>query len=151
MKASGVPIGRNAMKASEGKLGRIFLVRLEPGDDGAQAIESFAAENGIHAAHVYILGGQGMAGIIAPDREGKPGLRLNSDAPRGGPAWEGAEAVVQELLGIELLRVKDPSSGRETLAKVASPKTRVMTRPAPQPEESGPGTIPVYLFNAEFN
>lgn len=139
------------MNASEGKLGRIFLVRLEQGDDGADAVERFAESNGIQAAQVYVMGSRGISGIIARDADGRPGLRLPGGEERAGAVWEGAEVVIQELLGITFLRVKDPSSGKETLAKIASTKTRVMERPAPEPEERGPGTIPVYLFNAEFN
>lgn len=139
------------MKASEGKAGRIFLVRLEQGDNGAEAIENFAAQNGIQAGHIYVTGERGISGVIAPDADGKPGLRLPDGEARQGSAWDGADVVVQELLGLTFLRVRDPSSGKETLAKIASTKTRVMERPAPEPEEKGPGTIPVYLFNAEFN
>lgn len=137
------------MKASEGRIGRVFILRLEDGDDGPKTIEAFAAENGIRAGQVFIMGSQDFSGIIASDANGKAGLRCNDD---GDPKrWVGAEIVIQELLGIQFLRIKDPSSGQETLARVSSPKTRVMTRPSPEPEETGPGTIPVYLFNAEFN
>lgn len=137
------------MKASEGRLGRVFLLRMEKGDDGAEAIERFAAENGIHAGQVFVMADKAVAGIIAPDADGKPGVRLYGDART--MVWDEVEVVIQELLGIRFLRITDPSSGRETLARIASTKTRVMERPAPEPEEKGPGTIPVYLFNAEFN
>jgi Predicted DNA-binding protein with PD1-like DNA-binding motif len=139
------------MKASEGKAGRVFLVRMEQGDNGAEAVEKFAADNGIQAGQVYVTGERSISGIIAPDADGRPGLRLSGGMDRQGAAWDGAEVVIQELLGLTFLRVMDPSSGKETLAKIASTKTRVMERPAPEPEEKGPGTIPVYLFNAEFN
>lgn len=137
------------MKASEGRLGRVFMLRLEEGDDGMRTIEQFAEDNGIHAGQVFVMTDSAFTGIIASDAQGNPGLRMN-ETPEP-EAWNRSEVIIQELLGIHFLRVKDPSSGRETLARVASTKTRVMTNPAPVPETSGPGTVPVYLFNAEFN
>ncbi len=139
------------MKASEGKPGRVFLIHLDQNDSGADAVEQFAMENGIHAGQVVVTGAHCVSGILAPDAEGKPGLRLIEGAERTGAIWENAEVVIQEFLGLTFLRVTDPASGRETLAKIESPKTRVMERPSPEPEEKGPGAIPVYLFNAEFN
>ncbi len=139
------------MKASEGKPGRVFLIHLDQNDGGADAVEQFAMENGIHAGQVVVTGAHCVSGILAPDAGGRPGLRLVEGAERTGKIWENAEVVIQEFLGLTFLRVTDPASGRETLAQVASTKTRVMARPSPEPEEKGPGTIPVYLFNAEFN
>ncbi|MCD8351137.1 MAG: hypothetical protein LUC93_11060 [Planctomycetaceae bacterium] len=135
------------MKASEGKLGRVFLVNLEEGDNPAETIERFAIDNGIHAAQVVITAEDVVSGMITPDADGNPGLRLSAC---GQNDWNGAQVVVQELLGISFRRRRD-DEGRETLYKVVSTKTRVMEKPAPAPEENGPGTIPVYLFNAEFN
>lgn len=136
------------MNASEGKIGRVFLLRIENDENGPEVIERFAVENGIHAGYVQIMADKGFGGMLAPDAAGRPGLRLHGGE---GANWKDAEVVVAELLGMMFLRVMDPSSGQETLAKVPSTKTRVMERPAPEPEEKGPGTIPVYLFNAEFN
>lgn len=136
------------MKASEGKLGRVFLIRLEEGDRPVETIEAFAAEMGVNAGQVFLVADRAVTGILAPDAGGKPALRI-PDGTDG--AWRDGEVVVQELLGINFRRVKDPASGRQTLARIASTKTRVMEKPAPEPEEEGPGTIPVYLFNAEFN
>ena len=45
------------MKYSEASLGRVFVIRLEDGDIVHEAIEAFAAENGITAAAIIILGG----------------------------------------------------------------------------------------------
>lgn len=137
------------MKASEGRLGRVFMLRLEEGDNGMRSIEQFAEKNGIHAGQLFVMGDQAFSGIIASDAEGNPGVRMHEQPDQS--TWNNSEVVIQELLGIRFLRVKDPSSGRETLARIASTKTRVMANPAPAPEGSGPGTVPVYLFNAEFN
>ena len=135
------------MQASEGRLGRVFLLHLEEGDDTVRAIENFAAENGVLAAQVFALSGSALAGILAADSNGAPRLRL-----AGGEAWPGGgEAVVQEIIGLTLRRVRDPVSGRETLTKTSSSRTRLMEKAAPAPEPAGPGSVPVYLFNAEFN
>lgn len=139
------------MKASEGKLGRVFLIRLEDGENAGEAIERFAHEKRILAAQVCMVAKNALTGILAPDAEGEPRLRLPSGAAVDGMDWADGEIVLQEVVGIDFRRVVDPSSGRETLARVVSTKTRVMERAAPEPEEAGPGTIPVYLFNAEFN
>lgn len=136
------------MKASEGKLGRIFLLHLEEGDNAAESIERFAVEKNIQAAQVFGVADGVLTGIITPDADGRPCLRLPADS---GSGWSNGEMIVQEVTGVNFRRVVDPSSGRETLARVTSTKTRVMEKPAPAPEESGPSTIPVYLFNAEIN
>jgi predicted DNA-binding protein with PD1-like motif len=45
------------MKVSEGKVGRVFVVRLEDGDRLPDAIENLAADKNIRAASVILLGG----------------------------------------------------------------------------------------------
>lgn len=138
------------MKASEGKLGRVFLVRLDDGDDIRETLERFALDKNIQAAHVFMVADQALSGIIAPNAEGVPRLRMPVvDVGKSG--WAEGEMVIQEVVGINFRRVLDPASGKETLARVSSTKTRVMEKPSPTPETTGPGTIPVYLFNADFN
>ena len=136
------------MKASEGKLGRVFMLRLEKGDKPAETIERFALEKGILAAQVFVVAKSGAIGIIAATAADTPQLRL--PGLKEETCFEG-EIVIQEVTGVDLRLVVDPASGMETLARVSSPKTRVMEKAAPSPEEGGAGTIPVYLFNAEFN
>lgn len=142
------------VKASEGKLGRVFMIRLDGDEIPAEAIEKFAADEGILAAHVFVVSDHSLVGIIAPGADDAPRLRL-SDTGRDGTAGAGTgderEVIVQEVLGIDFKRVVDPRSGRSTLARIAAAKTRVLEKAAPEPPETGPGTIPVYLFNAEFN
>lgn len=139
------------MKTGEGKLGRVFLIRLEEGDEPKESIERFVAEKAIHAAQVFLVGDNAVTGIIAPDASGTPVLKLPSGTAVSDADWINGELVVQEVVGIDFHRVVDPKSGRTTLARVVSTKTRVMEKAAPVPDDSGPGTIPVYLFNAEFN
>jgi len=107
------------MKASEGKIGRVFVLRLEDGDEVPGSIERFAAEKRIKVGHVVLIGGIGSGrvvvgpkesdrmppepvmlpvegayevegvGIIAPDREGKPRLHIHASLGRGGKTLTG--------------------------------------------------------------
>src|SRR4030042_4383559 len=107
------------MKASEGKIGRVFVLRLEDGDMVPACIESFAVEKGIKVGHVILIGGigEGQAvggprksdemppdpmllpiegahevaglGIIAPDKEGKPKLHIHAAMGRAGKTLPG--------------------------------------------------------------
>jgi predicted DNA-binding protein with PD1-like motif len=107
------------MKASEGKIGRVFVLRLEDGDMVPESIERFAAEKGIRCGHVMLIGGIGGGqivsgprlteamppepvllpvrgahevegvGIIAPDKEGRPVLHIHASLGRGGKTLTG--------------------------------------------------------------
>ena len=96
------------MKASQGQLGRIFVLRLEDGDIIPECIERFAEEKGVSAGYVTLLGGIGGGqivagpkrsdeipsqpivvpikeayemlgvGVLAPNKEGKPILHLHA-------------------------------------------------------------------------
>lgn len=57
------------MKTSEGRLGRIFFVRLEDGDRLPDCIEHFAAENKISAGQVIFVGGIGGGQIVVGPRD----------------------------------------------------------------------------------
>jgi predicted DNA-binding protein with PD1-like motif len=107
------------MKASEGKIGRVFVLKLEDGDTVPECIERFAAEKGIKTGHVVLIGGIGSGrvvvgpkesdkmppepvllpvegahevegvGIIAPDKEGKPVLHIHASLGRGDKTLTG--------------------------------------------------------------
>jgi predicted DNA-binding protein with PD1-like motif len=107
------------MKASEGKIGRVFVLRLEDGDKVPECIERFAAEKGIKAGQVILIGGIGGGevvvgprksdemppdpmllpvdgahevvgvGIIAPDKDGKPVLHIHASLGRAGRTLTG--------------------------------------------------------------
>jgi len=107
------------MKASEGRIGRVFVVRLEDGDMVPDCIERFAAEKSIKVGHVILIGGIGSGevvvgprnsdekppepmllpvdgahevvgvGIIAPDKEGKPVLHIHAALGRSGQTMTG--------------------------------------------------------------
>lgn len=57
------------MKASEGKIGRVFVIRLEDGDVVPTCIENFAEEKGITVAHVILIGGIGGGEVVVGPRD----------------------------------------------------------------------------------
>ena len=107
------------MKASEGQLGRAFVIRLEDGDAIPACVESFAEEKKISVGQVILIGGIGDGqvvvgprrsnemppepmllpvdgvhevvgvGIIAPDKEGKPTLHIHAALGRSGQTITG--------------------------------------------------------------
>jgi predicted DNA-binding protein with PD1-like motif len=107
------------MRASEGQLGRVFIIRLEDGDVIPACIEGFAEEKGISVGQVILIGGIGGGqvvvgprfsnemppepmlvpvdgvhevvgtGIIAPDRKGKPTLHIHAALGRAGKTTTG--------------------------------------------------------------
>lgn len=102
------------MKAREGKIGRVFVIRLEDGDVIPDCIEQFAAEHKISVGHVILIGGIGSGeivtgprrsdemppdpillpvdgahevagvGVLAPDEKGKPVLHIHASLGRAG-------------------------------------------------------------------
>ena len=107
------------MKACEGQLGRVFVVRLEDGDAIPSCIENFAEEKGISVGEVIMIGGisDGQVvvgprrsnemppepmllpldgahevvgvGIIAPAENGKPMLHIHAALGRSGKTTTG--------------------------------------------------------------
>jgi len=107
------------MKASEGKIGRVFVIRLEDGDAIPACIERFAEEKRISVGQVILIGGIGDGqvvvgprrsdemppepmllpvdgvhevvgiGIIAPDKKGKPTLHIHASLGRSGKTTTG--------------------------------------------------------------
>ncbi|MBN1176090.1 MAG: DNA-binding protein [Dehalococcoidales bacterium] len=140
------------MKAAEGKMGRVFVLRLEDGDSVPDCIEKFAAEKSIACGHAVLIGGIGGgsvvsgprktdemppdpiylpvegahevvgAGIIAPDKDGKPVLHIHAALGRAGKTltgclrpdvttWLVGEAIIYEITGASARRLPDDSSG----------------------------------------
>jgi predicted DNA-binding protein with PD1-like motif len=58
----------NNMKASEGRLGRVFVIRLEDGDLIPSCIEVFAHEKNIRMAIVFLIGGIGEGQVVVGPR-----------------------------------------------------------------------------------
>ncbi len=107
------------MKAVEGSMGRVFVLRLEDGDVVPDCIEAFAAEKGISVGHVVLIGGIGGGevvvgprrsderppdpmllpidgahevagvGVIAPGEDGKPVLHIHAALGRSGKTTTG--------------------------------------------------------------
>ena len=107
------------MKAAEGRLGRIFVIRLEDGDRMPDCLEKFAEEKGISTGHVIMVGGIGSGqivvgprdshnmppepmllpidgahevvgvGVLAPGEEGKPTLHIHAALGRSGQTITG--------------------------------------------------------------
>ena len=107
------------MKAGEGKIGRVFVIRLEDDDVLPDCIERFALEKKISVGHVILIGGIGSGevvvgprdsnemppdpmllpvdgahevagvGLIAPDDKGKPVLHIHAALGRAGKTLTG--------------------------------------------------------------
>jgi predicted DNA-binding protein with PD1-like motif len=107
------------MKASEGYIGRVFVLRLEDGDTLPDCIEKFAAEKSIKCGQVVLVGGIGAGqvvvgprksdemppepmllpvdgahevagvGLIAPDKDGRPILHIHAALGRSGKTTTG--------------------------------------------------------------
>ncbi|NVL91165.1 MAG: DNA-binding protein, partial [Desulfobacterales bacterium] len=107
------------MKASEGHIGRVFVIRLEHGDVVPECIERFAAEKGVSVGHVVLVGGIGGGqvvvgprhsderppdpvllpvdsahevlgvGVLAPGEDGKPVLHIHAGLGRPGQTMTG--------------------------------------------------------------
>lgn len=107
------------MKATEGHIGRVFVIRLEDGDMVPGCIERFAEEHGVSVGSVVMVGGIGEgqvvvgprrshenppepmllpldgahevvgAGILAPGENGKPVLHIHGALGRSGQTTTG--------------------------------------------------------------
>jgi len=140
------------MKSSEGRLGRVFVIRLEDGDVLPACIERFAEKKGISVGHVILVGGIGEGqivvgprhshkmppepmllpvdgvhevagvGVLAPGEDGKPVLHIHAALGRSGQTmtgclrpgvttWIVGEAILYEILGAKVARIKDKKSG----------------------------------------
>lgn len=107
------------MKACQGKMGRVFVIRLEDGDVVTECIERFAEENGVSVGHAVLVGGIGGGevvvgprcsqemppqpmllpvdgahevvgvGVLAPDEDGKPVLHIHAALGRSGQTMSG--------------------------------------------------------------
>ena len=144
------------MKYSEGRIGRVFVIRLEDDDELPGCIEKFAAEHKISVGQAILVGGIGSGeivsgprknkelpidpmlipvdgvhevmgvGVLAPDRHGKPSLHIHAALGRAGKTttgclrmgvkiWLVGEVILYEILGADMARLPDKSSGIELL------------------------------------
>jgi len=107
------------MKACEGQMGRVFIMRLEDGDTVPGCIERFAEEKGVSVGQVILVGGIGGGevvvgprrseemppqpmllpvdgahevlgvGVLAPGEDGKPILHIHAALGRSGQTMSG--------------------------------------------------------------
>lgn len=107
------------MQATEGKIGRIFILKLDQDDIIPDSIENFAHEHGVKIGYVNYIGGIGSGnivvgpesetarpivpvtqeikkahetsafGLIAPDESGKPILHFHGSLGRGNEVISG--------------------------------------------------------------
>ncbi len=107
------------MKATEGRPGRVFVIRFEDGDRLPESIERFAEEKGVSTGLVILVGGIGSGrvvvgpenaedmppkpmllpisgvnevagvGVLAPDEDGKPVLHIHAALGRSGQTITG--------------------------------------------------------------
>jgi len=107
------------VKYSEGKIGRVFVIRLEDGDTMPEAIESFAQENNVRRGMCILIGGieagkivvgpensqsipiipmifglEGVheicaVGTIFPDNDARPRLHMHAALGREGKTISG--------------------------------------------------------------
>ncbi len=56
------------MRSTEGKLGRVFMLRLEDGDAIPDCIEAFARDKGVKTASVLLIGGIGSGQVVVGPR-----------------------------------------------------------------------------------
>jgi predicted DNA-binding protein with PD1-like motif len=144
------------MKAAEGRVGRVFVVRLEDGDIIPECIERFAEAKKISVGQVIMIGGVDKgevvvgprrsdemppepmlvpvdgaheligAGIIAPDKSGRPILHVHASLGRSGRAttgclrpgvstWTVGEVIIFEILGTDAVRDLDERTHFELL------------------------------------
>ena len=107
------------MKACEGRIGRVFVIRLEDGDVVPQCIERFAEEKRVSVGQAVLVGGIGGGdvvvgprrseerppepvllpidgahevvgvGVLAPGEDGKPVLHIHAALGRAGRTMTG--------------------------------------------------------------
>ena len=107
------------MKACEGQIGRVFVIRLEDEDVVPECIERFAEEKGVSVGQAILVGGIGSGdvvvgprrseerppepmllpidgahevvgvGVLAPGEDGKPTLHIHAALGRAGQTMTG--------------------------------------------------------------
>jgi uncharacterized protein len=107
------------MQATQGSIGRVFVIRLEDGDVMPDCLEQFAQEQGVKVGHAVLVGGTGGGrvvvgprvsgaskpdpmllpvdgahetlgvGVLAPDASGKPVLHMHAALGRSGQTLTG--------------------------------------------------------------
>jgi len=143
------------MKAIEGKLGRVFVLRLDHDDAIPQSIEDFAAEKKIQIAQVVFVGGiyQGSlvtgprkteepcpdpiilpiseagdtfgTGIIAPNENGRPILHMHGAHGRSGQTMAGCFQKGVKVWLVGEAVIYEILSSRPTPKRVLDPTAKM--------------------------
>ena len=149
------------MKSSEGRIGRVFVIRLDDGNVIPECIERFAAARGVSTGYALMVGGVGSGevvvgprdsaamppdpmalpldgahevsgvGILAPGADGKPALHMHAALGRAGrtmtgclrkgvKTWLLGEAILVEVTGAEVRRVKTRSRDSRCCRRAAA-------------------------------
>lgn len=82
------------MKVKEGKLGRVFMLRIEEGDRIPDCIEEFAKNNNISIAHVSMLGTLMDGEVIVGPRK----TSENPPKPMDLPIYEAHETIATGVI-----------------------------------------------------
>ncbi len=153
------------MKSSEGRLGRVFVIRLEHGDRLPDCIERFAEDNGVAVGHVILVGGIGDGqmvvgprrtderppepmllpidgaheaagvGVIAPGEDGRPRLHIHAALGRSGQTTTGCLRPGVSTWVVGEVIIYEITGAR--VARVRDPETGFsLLQPGPGP---GPG------------
>jgi predicted DNA-binding protein with PD1-like motif len=107
------------MKTCDGRIGRVFVIRLEDGDVVPECIERFAEDRGVSAGQAILVGGIGGGdvvvgprrsgerppepmllpidgahevvgvGVLAPGEDGRPTLHIHAALGRAGRTMTG--------------------------------------------------------------
>jgi uncharacterized protein len=140
------------MQYTEGKPGRVFIVRVDHGEDLIETLLQFVTDHQVHGGYIRFMGalesGQVVTGpevltlppdqhfesfsggwevigmaTITPDKNG-PHLHVHASVGRGTKVLTGClrgeiityiviEAVITELIGVDVQRVQDPVTGMQ--------------------------------------
>ena len=90
------------MKACEGRIGRVFVIRLEDGDVVPQCIERFAEEKRVSVGQAILVGGIGGGDVVV-------GPRRSEDRPPEPmflPINEAQEIDTDDYAGNAIVTVK---------------------------------------------
>lgn len=155
------------MKSCEGRLGRVFVIRLEHGDRLPDCVERFAEDKGVSVGHVILVGGIGDGqvvvgprrtderppepmllpvdgaheaagvGVIAPGEDGRPRLHIHAALGRSGQTTTGCLRPGVSTWVVGEVIIYEITGAR--VSRVRDGETGFsLLQPAPGPE-TGPG------------
>lgn len=123
------------MKVNEGKIGRVFVLRFENGDNVLAVVNNFIREAGIVAGYMHYANTLSMLNV-----DGGLSTPNNAQLP---PCNANDSAIVYEIIGVEL-------TDQKTIERQAP---AIINRLLKEeiPAHTGDHTHIIYVFNAELN